>query len=126
MPYIRARKQADGTLRYSAVVRIRRSGKMLHQEAKTFTHRSAAKRWAKHRELSLEKPSNLARAQQPLTKLSILVRWYIDSFQQISRWQRSKQAQLTFLEKHPIGEVDAVFLDSATLIDHVGYSQCVQ
>jgi hypothetical protein len=44
MPYIRSRKQADGSQRYTAIVRIRRSGKMLHQEAKTFTHRSAAER----------------------------------------------------------------------------------
>jgi hypothetical protein len=36
MPYIKLRKHADGSLRYTAIVRIRRSGKMLHQEAKTF------------------------------------------------------------------------------------------
>jgi integrase len=48
-----------------------------------------------------------------------LIRWYIDSFQPISKWQRSKQSQLLFLEKHPIGDVDAVFLESGTLVDHV-------
>jgi hypothetical protein len=47
MPYSKLRKQADGSLRYTAIVRIRRNGKMLHQEAKTFTHRSAAERWGK-------------------------------------------------------------------------------
>lgn len=119
MPYIKARKQADGSQRYMAVVRIRRSGKVLHQEARTFTHRSAAERWAKHREVSLEDPSNLVRAQQPSTKLSALIRWYIDSFQQVSRWQRSKQSALEFLEKHEIGKADAVFLESSTLVDHV-------
>jgi hypothetical protein len=45
----------------------------------------------KHREVTLEDPSNLVRAQQPSTKLSTLIRWYIDSFQHISKWQRSKQ-----------------------------------
>nr|WP_298719887.1 site-specific integrase [uncultured Steroidobacter sp.] len=119
MPYIKLRKQADGSLRYTAIVRIRRNGKMLHQEAKTFTHRSAAERWGKHREVALENPTALARAQQPSTKLATLIRWYIDSFQHISKWQRSKQSQLLFLEKHPIGEADAVFLDSATLVDHI-------
>jgi len=119
MPAIKARKQANGTIRYTAVVRIRRQGKVLHQEAKTFAHRSAAERWGKHREVALEDPAALARAQQPSTKLSTLIRWYIDSFEKISKWQRSKQSQLLFLEKHPVGENDAVFLDSATLIDHV-------
>lgn len=115
MPYIRSRKQADCTQRYTAIVRIRLSGKMLHQEAKTFTHRSAAERWARHREVALEDPAALVRAQQPSTRLSKLIRWYIDSFQHISKWQRSKQSQLLFLEKHPIGDVDAVFLESGTL-----------
>jgi integrase len=119
MPYIRSRKQADGSQRYTAIVRIRRSGKMLHQEAKTFTHRSAAERWARHREVALEDPAALVRAQQPSTRLNKLIRWYIDSFQHVSKWQRSKQSQLLFLEKHPIGDVDAVFLESGTLVDHV-------
>lgn len=94
MPYIKLRKQAGGSVRYTAIVRIRRSGKMLHQEAKTFTHRSAAERWAKHREVALENPTALARAQQPSTTLSKLIRWYIDSFEHISKWRRSKQSQL--------------------------------
>lgn len=62
MPTIKARKQADSSLRYTAVVRIRRQGKVLHQEAKTFAHRSAAERWGKHREVALEDPSALVRA----------------------------------------------------------------
>jgi hypothetical protein len=119
MPTIKARKQADGSHRYTAIVRIRRQGKVLHQEAKTFAHRSAAERWGKHREVALEEPTALARAQQPSTKLSNLIRWYIDSFQPVSKWQRSKQSQLLFLEKHPIGDVDAVLLESGTLVDHV-------
>jgi hypothetical protein len=44
MAAIKARKQADGSTRYTAVVRIRRQGKVLHQEAKTFAYRSAALR----------------------------------------------------------------------------------
>ena len=91
MPAIKARKQANGSIRYTAVVRIRRQGKVLHQEAKTFAHRSAAERWGKHREVALEDPAALARAQQPSTRLSTLIRWYIDSFEKISKWQRSKQ-----------------------------------
>jgi integrase len=119
MPAIKARKQADGSTRYTAVVRIRRQGKVLHQEAKTFAYRSAAERWGKQREVALEDPAALVRAQLPSTKLATLIRWYIDSFQHISKWERTKQSQLLFLEKHPIGELDAVSLQSATLIDHV-------
>lgn len=103
MPTIKARKQADGTHRYTAVVRIRRQGRVLHQEAKTFAHRSAALRWGKHREIALEDPAAFVRAQQGARTLAELVGWYIEKFESISKWQRSKQAGLKFLTNHPIG-----------------------
>src|SRR5688572_26721664 len=119
MPASKARKQANGSIRYTAIVRIRRQGKVLHQEAKTFAHRSAAERWASIARLPWKTQLPWLAHRQPATKLSTLIRWYIDSFQHISKWQRSKQSQLVFLEKHPIGDVDAVFLESGTLVDHV-------
>ena len=56
MATIKARKQGDGVMRYTAIVRIRRGGKILHRESKTFAHRSAAISWAKHRGLSSRIP----------------------------------------------------------------------
>ena len=42
MSYLRMRKQPDGSTRYIAVIRIRVGKAIVHQEAKTFAHRSAA------------------------------------------------------------------------------------
>jgi hypothetical protein len=61
MPTIKIRKQADGATRYTAIVRLRSQGKVLHRESRTFTHRSAALSWAKHREVALENPAELTR-----------------------------------------------------------------
>ena len=88
MPTIKTRKQADGATRYTAIVRLRRQGKILHRESRTFTHRSAALSWAKHREVALENPAELARLRQSTPTLAELIRWYIDTFETISRWQR--------------------------------------
>jgi len=63
MPTIKARKQASGEARYTAIARIRRGGSVIHRKAKTFTHRTAAVSWAKRREVILEDPSALARVQ---------------------------------------------------------------
>jgi hypothetical protein len=116
MPYIKVRKQADGSTRYTAIVRLR-SGKMIvHQEARTFAHRSAAVSWAKHREVALEDPSAVTRVQQGAPTLAELIRWYIDSFESVSKWQRSKQAHLQFLERHPLGKCNALTLTAAELI----------
>ena len=45
MATIRTRKQADGTMRYTAIVRLRKGKTLVHQEARTFAHRSAALSW---------------------------------------------------------------------------------
>jgi len=49
MPTIKIRKQANGATRYTAIVRLRRKGAILHRESRTFAHRSAALSCAKHR-----------------------------------------------------------------------------
>jgi hypothetical protein len=47
-----------------------------------------------------------------------LIRWYIDTFETISKWQRTKQTRLEFLERHAIGKANALTLTAAALIDH--------
>ena len=105
--------------RYTAIVRIRRGTTILHRESRTFTHRSAALSWAKHREVALEDPAELTRLRQSTPTLAELIRWYIDTFETISRWQRSKQTHLEFLERHPLGKTIAHTLTAADLIRHV-------
>ena len=119
MATIRARKQSDGTTRYTAIVRIRKRKTIIYQEYKTFALRTAAISWAKHREVELEKPGSLYRAQHGTPTLAELIRWYIDTFETISKWQRSKQTHLEFLERHSIGKANVLTLTSAVLIDHV-------
>ena len=119
MATIRARKQADGTKRYCAIVRIRRKGIVLLHETKTFSHDSAADSWARRREVELESPAELARVQQVSHSLGGLIRWYMDTFQTISKWQRSKQTHLEFLERHTISDFGALELTTEILLDHV-------
>src|ERR1700719_1740057 len=106
MATIRARKQADGSTRYTAIVRIRKGNAVIHQEYKTFAHRVAAVAWAKHCEVVLEDPSALTRVQHGAPTLAELIRWYIDTFETVSKWQRSKQAHLEFLERRALGQWD--------------------
>jgi integrase len=119
MPTIKARKQSNGSTRYTAVVRLRRGTTVLHQESRTFAHRTAALSWARHREVALEDPAELARLRVSTPTLAELIRWYIDTFESISRWQRSKQTHLEFLERHPLAKTVAHTLTTADLIRHV-------
>lgn len=119
MPTIKARKQANGSTRYTAIVRIRRGTTVLHRESRTFTHRTAALSGAKHREVVLENPGELARLRLSTPTLAELIRWYIETFETISGWQRSKQTPLEFLERHTLGQTVAHTLTCADLIRHV-------
>lgn len=119
MATIRTRKRADGSCGYTAQIRIHDGKAVVHQEAKTFSRLAAAEKWARAREVELEDPGTLFRAQEGELSLAALIRWYMDSFQHISKWQRTKQAQLHFLEQHPIGKLNALALQSSVLIDHI-------
>jgi hypothetical protein len=94
MATIRPRKQADGSTRYTAIVRIRQGKTIVYQEYRTFALRTAAASWAKHREVALDDPSALVQVKQSATTVAELIRWYIETFQTISKRQRSKQAHL--------------------------------
>lgn len=123
MARILVRKRADGSYSYTAQVRIHANKSLVHQESKTFSRREAAKRWARSREVELEDPTALIRASigadAGQVALKSLISWYIKTFRDVSKWERTKQAQLKYLEKHPIGDLNALSLSARTLIDHV-------
>jgi len=68
---------------------------------------------------TLEDPSALVRVQHGAPTVAELIRWYIDNFETVSKWQRSKQAHLEFLERHALGKLNALTLKVAELLDHV-------
>jgi hypothetical protein len=79
MATIRQRRQANGSIRYTAIVRLRKGKLLIHQEYKTFKPLAAAQSWARRREVELENPAHLARKQYEPVTLGELVRCYIDS-----------------------------------------------
>lgn len=97
----------------------RHAGIDLVADRKTFALRTAAVSWAKHREVALEEPGALKRVDHGTPTVAELIRWYIDNFEEVSKWQRSKQAHLEFLERHALGKFKALTLTSAELIEHV-------
>jgi len=51
--------------------------------------------------------------------LGSLIRWYINAFEKISRWQRTKAAHLRFLEQHTLAQMDVRDLTTQALVSHV-------
>src|SRR5690606_28946188 len=111
-------KRAAGP-RFTARIRLKRDGELVHKESRTFSTKGAAKEWARAREVQLADPEALRVANAGAVTLATLIRWYIDTFESISPWQRSKQSALEFLENHPVGQTDPLTLTADVLIDHV-------
>jgi integrase len=57
------RKRTTGT-RYTAQIRIKRDGSVVHQEALTFSQRDKAKAWIEKREKELDKPGGIEKAMK--------------------------------------------------------------
>lgn len=119
MATIRARRRKDGSTGYTATVRLKRHGRIVHQESQTFSRRTAAVDWSKRREVELEDPAALQQVQAGDTSLGELIRWYVRDFGGEGQWERSKDAVLKRLQNYPIADLDALQLTRQHLIDFV-------
>ncbi|HEY8329790.1 MAG TPA: hypothetical protein VIO83_00435 [Pseudomonas sp.] len=63
MVTIRTRKNKDGSVMYTAQLRIKRDGVQVYQESASFSRRKAVEAWAKRRETELSEPGALEREQ---------------------------------------------------------------
>ncbi len=115
------RTNAKGETRIRAQIRIKAKGKIIHSEAKTFSTRKLAERWAVPREIELQKTGEMERARAEKKGLSIrdLIDRYMDEYKDIKEWQRSKQSDLKRLMTDRIADVDAIDCTTTDLVDHI-------
>lgn len=117
MATIVPRERADGTVGYTAQIRITRGG-IKHTEAQTFERERAAKAWAAKREEELSKPGALERAATSEMTLGQTIDRYI----QESRvgLGKTKAQVLNSIKAHPIAAKPA---DKITSVDITGFAQ---
>ena len=88
---IRGRKRADGTMSYTARIRIKKNGAQVYTQSQTFARKKAAEAWAKRRETELSEPGALVRAKTPKAQLKDVIAQY---FAEVGKAQ-----QLGFVRK---------------------------
>lgn len=76
MGTITTRKRANGTAGYTAQVRIKQGGKVVHSEAQTFDRKAAAAAWLKKRETELAQPGALDALKKPDPTLAQVIARY--------------------------------------------------
>jgi len=119
MATITSRKRKDG-MRYSAQIRIKRNGKVVHTETETFDKKSLAKEWAARRESELKQPNVLEQVRYEGVTVQQVLEWYRDDYDGKSKFGRSKLSHIEFLINHPtFSALDAINLTSSQLVSHI-------
>jgi integrase len=100
MGTISERTRRNGTKAYTAQIRIKRAGVLVHSEAQTFERRPAAKAWLKKRETELDEPGALDRLKTPDVTLDQAIDKYLGT--SIKAIGKTKAQCLRLIKKHPI------------------------
>lgn len=112
MGTITSRKRKDGSVGYTAQIRIMRGGKLAHTEAQTFDRKQAAQAWLKRRETELAEPGALDRPEDPPLG-AVIDRYIAESKRDIGR---TKTQVLRAIKADLLGEMRCSEIDSPAIL----------
>ena len=112
MATILSRKRADGSVGHTALITIKKSGKIVHREAKTFDRKQAAAAWAERRETDLKRPGGLERRDDPKLR-EVIDKYIAESKRAIGR---TKIQVLRTIKDYEIAEMRCSEIASSHLI----------
>ncbi|MBX5089400.1 site-specific integrase [Rhizobium lentis] len=113
MGTISERRRKDGSKSYTAQIRIKRDGKLVHTEAQTFERKPAASAWLKKRETELSEPGALDRLKTVDKTLGDAIDQYLlESRKDIGR---TKAQCLDLIKRHPLASKPGSSIVSADL-----------
>jgi integrase len=115
---ILTRTNTRGVIRYTAIIRLKKDGKVVHSESETFGRKAHANEWMRRRESELD--SSRARGE-PFGRrytLGELIKWYRKEIGETAEWGRSKEADLKRLESYEIAKRPAPSLSVVDYLQH--------
>ena len=112
MGTILSRKRKDGTTGHTALIRIKKDGKLIYKETETFDRKPAAEAWLKKRETKLAVPGALTKPEDP--KLADV----IDTYNQdkLKPHGKTKDQVLRTIKAHDIGSMRCSEITSQELV----------
>lgn len=114
MGTITTRRRKDGTEGHTAVIRIKRDGKIVHRETQTFDRVAAAKLWMKKRESELSEPGALDKAKQKAPTLAEVIRQYLKESRRDPG--KTKRQVLATIGNSDLGQMTCSEIDSAAVV----------
>ncbi|ULU25274.1 tyrosine-type recombinase/integrase [Dyella terrae] len=119
MGTILTRRRKDGQSSYTAVIRLKKAGKVIHSETETFGRKSLALEWMRRREVELDQHRARGTLHGAKTTLANLIKWYRETVGPTAKWGRTKAFDLIRLEGCDIARRVATELATADYISHV-------
>lgn len=97
MGTITVRRRSDGSTGYTAQIRLKRDGKVVHTEAETFSSKALAREWMTRREAALQ--GQRARGEPVGHRMTVaeMVDWHEGRERAEDPWGRTKKADLAAL-----------------------------
>lgn len=118
MATIRARKLADGSVSYTAQIRIKRDGVQVYQESLTFARKQAAQAWARKRESELDEPGAIERASRKGVTLKDMIDQYLIEVEKARPLGKTKRATLTAIGETYMGKLADTQINTQCLVDY--------
>lgn len=118
MATIRARKRNDGSVSYTAQIRIKKDGVQVYTESQTFVRKKVAEAWAKRRETELSEPGAIARALKGGVLLKDIIAKYLVEVAQATPLGKTKEATLNAIMRTRLGDLGAHEITSQALVDY--------
>lgn len=118
MATIRPRKRADGTVSYTAQIRIKRDGLQVYQESQTFARKQAAQAWARRREADLDQPGAIERANRKGVTVKEMIERYLLEMEKARPLGKTKRATLNAIAETEFGQMADSAINSQALVDY--------
>lgn len=117
MATIRARKKVDGSVSYTAQIRIKKQGRVVYQEAQTFARKQIAQAWVRRREAELYQPGAIERANRKGITVKDMIDRYLVEMEKARPLGKTKRATLAAIADMDFGQVLDSEINSQRLVD---------
>lgn len=118
MGTITARRRSNGTTGYTAQIRIKRDGRIVHTEAETFSTKVLAREWMTRREAELQAQRSRGEAVGRRMTVEQMIQWYQERERPDNPWGRTKRADLARMKAGPLAGKRVDLLTRGSFIEY--------
>ena len=118
MATIRARKRTDGSISYTAQIRLFRDGVQVYQESQTFARKQAAQAWVRKREVEPDQPGAIERANRIGATVKEMIERYLLEMAKARPLGKTKIGTLNAISESYLGHVKDQDINCQTLVEY--------